>query len=264
MECKKITILSYIKMDLYRSIFTWRFFAGILGVFLVMIIATFEDINLDSSVVYIFYLVTYGMIFLMTYIFCTFVYGGCFCEDYENKYISIQVIRGSLKQYVLSKVLIIFFTSILVMTFGILIYILFIRYALNTPWIKVNDNMYEDLMHTGGFRNILKRQQFILYYILYGIQAGALAGILSLISSYVSLYIPNKLLLVTVPSMSFYFLNQFISRMGFPFYSIFDAKNTMCNNYVLSLFCTLGITLVCLMCMYYAIYKKIKGRIKNE
>ena len=53
--------------------------------------------------------------FLIAYSFCAFPFAGVYPEEQEHKYIRYNVIRGSLKSYVLSKTTVIYISSLSIM-----------------------------------------------------------------------------------------------------------------------------------------------------
>ena len=59
-------------------------------------------------------------------------FAAVFCEDLENKYLRYSIGRGNLKKYVLSKVIVIYVSSIITMILGTLLFIMYLR--LQLPW----------------------------------------------------------------------------------------------------------------------------------
>lgn len=260
----EIKLYNYIKIDLYRAFCSWRFVVGVLGVFFTLVIATFQSIKSYVSVIHIYYIIVYGMPFIITLIFSTLPYAGCFCDDFENKYISIQIIRGKASQYVFSKIVVIFISSIITITLGTFLYVCFLRCL--APWVS-NESIYEYALTSGGFRTILKRGYFIIYYILFGMQFGILAGILSMIASYISLYIYNRLLVLSLPIMSFYFIDYFINLIfgegTYNLNAVFSGSMNIWDNDLYSFLFALIIGILSLIIIYILTYRKIERTIEN-
>lgn len=63
---------------------------------------------------------------------CASAFAAVFCEDLENKYLRYSIGRGNLKKYVLSKVIVIYVSSIITMILGTLLFIMYLR--LQLPW----------------------------------------------------------------------------------------------------------------------------------
>lgn len=69
---------------------------------------------------------------MIAYAFCASAFAAVFCEDLENKYLRYSIGRGNLKKYVLSKVIVIYVSSIITMILGTLLFIIYLR--LQLPW----------------------------------------------------------------------------------------------------------------------------------
>lgn len=61
--------------------------------------------------------------FLIAYSFCAFPFAGVYPEEQEHKYIRYNVIRGSLKSYVLSKTTVIYISSLSIMILGSVLFL---------------------------------------------------------------------------------------------------------------------------------------------
>lgn len=69
---------------------------------------------------------------MIAYAFCASAFAAVFCEDLENKYLRYSIGRGNLKKYVLSKVIVIYVSSIITMILGTLLFVMYLR--LQLPW----------------------------------------------------------------------------------------------------------------------------------
>ncbi|WP_142413834.1 hypothetical protein [Hathewaya massiliensis] len=259
----KITF-RYIKMDLYRSICSPQFLVAILGVFLTMWFGVAKR-HAERSVFDTYRMIMYGMPFMLTIVFCAFPYAGSICEDYENKYINLEVIRGGLGAYVLSKVVVIFLSAVITIVIGTILHSLARR--CNLPWIDPN-GFYKNEIIYGGLKGILKNGNYLLYFTLASMQFGIIAGVFSVFSSYISLYISNKLLLFSVPIMTYYFIDYFIGAIfgenAYNLHVIFGVNTPICKSDLLSFLLPVGIGALCIFILYWAMYIKIKRRMQNE
>ena len=61
---RKLNFLDYLRVDMRRAICSWKFLVGIIGVSIVMYIASMEGIASDTNVVYVVWLIVYGMLLL--------------------------------------------------------------------------------------------------------------------------------------------------------------------------------------------------------
>lgn len=266
MFIKQNSLLQYLKMDFYRSLFSWQFLIGIFGVVCIMFLAIFENNQLDTSVLYVYAMVVYGLPFMTVHIMCAFPYATSFCEDWENKYFHLEVVRGKLGYYICSKVVVIFLTSVLTLVIGSMIFVCVLHLFL--PWIMQQDSIYMGYLETGGLTQFLRSQNFILFFLLSSVQYGLLSGILALLASYVSLFISNKLLILAVPAIGYYFIENFMSvllgKNTFDLILLFDSSYSLFSNDLLSYIFSVGISILSVVIFNFLIYKRIKGRMQNE
>lgn len=259
-------LFNYLRMDFNRSIFSWQFVIGIFGVVGVMFFAILDDIELNISIVYVCALVLQGVPVMLSYIFCAFPYASCFCEDKENKYFNLEVIRGKLSFYTCSKVIVIFLTAIITMTLGLLIFVTILHTFL--PWITVENSVSQTLLTVGGLHKILQNDHYYLYYLLSGIQQGILAGILSLFGSYLSLFIRNKLLIWSVPVIGYYFfeilLLEIFGEKSIGLVDLFNSVNRLWTDDLISYLFTVGIGICLAVIFYIFIYIRLKGKMQFE
>lgn len=204
---RKVNFLNYFKVDLFRAFSSWRFLVGVFGVVLAMYIASLEGIASDTNVIYVVWIVVYGMLFMISLIFAAFPVSGFFCEDFEQKYINMLISRGNLKSYAISKILIITITAAITMMLGMVIYVSLLH--MKIPWFDAEDSICQSALSLGGFRSILAQKRYIVYFALFGFQYGILASVLALLAAYVSLYINNRLLTLSIPFMSFYLITYY-------------------------------------------------------
>ena len=187
----------YIAIDMKRAFCSWKIIVSILGICLVMGIASLETRIWQLSVLNSYYYVIYSMPFLLTLIFTTFAFGNCFCEDIEHSYIRFQVIRGNLQLYVISKVIVISLSAVFTMMMGMLLFVLVLR--MNFPWIDLAEGTFETLAEYGSFRLFLENGNYIVYFIFCGIQYGLLAAVLAVAAALFSLLYHDALFVLSVP-----------------------------------------------------------------
>ena len=150
--------------DLCRAFESRRILIAIIMVIVILVIASFEGISFSEDVLYTFSIVMYGMPAMIILIAGTFAYGDSICSDIEHKYMNNVILKSSLREYVLSKMLVIFITAIITITIGILCYVGILHFFM--PWVQINGNQYEFLMQSGSFRYFLSKKMFILYFLL--------------------------------------------------------------------------------------------------
>lgn len=264
---RKVKMLDYLKVDLLRAMWSWRFLTGILGVCLVMYIASLEGIASDMNVTYVVFLIVYGMLFMISFVFSAFPFAGCFCEDFEQKFAYSQIERGNLRSYAAAKVIAIMVVTSITMMLGMVLYVSLLH--LKLPWFSETDSICQDALTLGGFRVILKKRWYCLYFALFGLQYGILAGILALLAAYVSLYINNRLLVLSVPFMSFYLISYY-SRTLFgdleklDFIYIFNATYNIWDNDFLSFGYAVLVGLISMIILGSLIFARLKRKMNDE
>ena len=97
--------------------------------------------------------------------------------------------------------------SALTMMLGMLLYVSLLHIQL--PWIQEEEAICQSALSLGGFRWILERKWYFLYFAFFGFQYGILAGILALLAAFISLFVNNKLLTLSVPFIGFYFISYY-------------------------------------------------------
>ena len=99
--------INYLRTDFRRLGKSYRWLAGIVGVVAILFFSLESVLfqkGLENGNVLSTYVYSTNMTgFLIAYSFCAFPFAGVYPEEQEHKYIRYNVIRGSLKSYVLSK-----------------------------------------------------------------------------------------------------------------------------------------------------------------
>ena len=192
-------------------------------------------------------------------------YSTGIAEDIENNYFHLLIIRGyNVKCYTLAKCITIILSAIVTMIVGTLCFIMLVKIKL--PWIAGSDSTYETLSIAGGLRCFLLSENFILYYLLFALQYGILAAILALLSALISLYVNDKLLILTIPLISFYIIsfyaNAIFKNNIADLYNIFNASINIWNNDLLSFLYAIGIGSVSSVILIFLINRKLERGFK--
>ena len=141
------------------------------------------------------------------------------------------MIRGNLRSYVFSKMLVIFISSVLAMGIGITCFA--VCCAVSMRWLDEGTGEY--ILQFGGYRYFLEHGHYLLWFLLYGIQWGMLAGILSMAATFCSLFLTNKMLVYSVPVLLYQILTEFGAdsfrrAAAFDPRVIFDARYNIWNS----------------------------------
>lgn len=203
------------------------------------------------------------MPFLLTLIFTTFAFGHCFCEDIEHSYIRFQVIRGNLRLYVISKVIVISLSAVFTMMMGMLLFVLVLR--MNFPWIDLAEGTFETLAEYGSFRLFLKNGNYIVYFLFCGIQYGLLAAVLAVTAALFSLLYHDVLFVLSVPLIVRYLIQYYSDLL--PGYdqlnpnAIYDISYNVWDHDWLSFAYAGGVSVLAIVLLGMAIFQMIKRQV---
>lgn len=196
----------YFFTDLYRAFFGKRFLISIAGVVLALLFSLQGAESMSVSVLYVFLLATYGVGAELSLVFGAFCYGTSFAEELENGYAKYSVIRGNVGKYVGSKLVVIFLSSVAVMTVACGVFPL-ICLLFGLPWSDVDTLQQYAVV---SYRGLLENGHYLLWFLLYGGQWGIFVGCMSVAAAFFSLYVSNRLLVLAVPIL----LSQVMTDLG--------------------------------------------------
>lgn len=249
----------YLLTDIGRVFIKKETYMGIIGV----TVALFFSIsgNIQTTVISNFLYGTYGVGFLLSFVFCAFSYGTVYSDELETCYIRYSVVRGGLKRYVISKTAAIFLSSVLVMAAGCGVF--GILCSLHMPWGDIQ--IYRELAEYGGYAWLVEEKRYVLWILAYGLQWGLLAGSLSQIAAFVSLYITNRLLVLTVPVFCYQVITELSAKLTeknsmWSIQSVFDARYRMFGDDGKMFLWALGISLCTSALLCGASYIRLKNR----
>lgn len=213
----------YLYADWKRIIKNYSLYAACIGV-AASLILSLEDMGFtNNSVLSTYFFATELSGVMLAYIFCAFPYATVLCEDLENQYIRYQIIRGSLRKYVLSKVMVIYITSVITMVMGTILFLLLCR--IQGPWADWQVNDY-GVQLEGCYSGLIKSGHYMGYCILYSFQLGLLAAMLSVLAAFLSLFISNKVTVLIIPILIYQILLGVSGPKYFNVY-IFRAYNKL-------------------------------------
>lgn len=249
----------YLLTDIGRVFKKKETYIGMLGVAAALFFSISSD--LQESVISNFLYGTYGVGFLLSFVFCAFSYGTIYSDELETYYIRYSVIRGGLKKYVISKTAAIFLSSVLVMVAGCGVF--GILCSLHMPWADAQ--ICQELAEYGGYAWLIEEKKYVLWILAYGLQWGLLAGSLSQIAAYVSLYITNRLLVLAVPVFCYQIITEFSAKLTeknsmWSIQSVFDARYRMFGNDGKMFLWALGLSLCITAFLCGASYIRLKNR----
>lgn len=223
---------AYFRMELERLFCKKEFYFSILGIVLILFLSANDGMgNIGDSVLSAVLLSSYDASFLIAFSLATFSYGTAFVDELEYNYANYLMIRGNIRSYVFSKMLVIFISSMVAMGAGITFFS--VLCSVNLPW--ADEGILEYILEFGSYSFCLVHENYLLWFLFYGTQWGIFAGILSMAAAFCSLFLSNKLLIYSVPVLLYQMLielgaDSFRSIAMFDPCIIFDARYNIWNS----------------------------------
>lgn len=250
----------FLSSDLKRLFKGYALYVSIIGV-AVSLFFSLERIGLVNDDVLSTYNFATNMSGMMiAYVFCAFPYATSLCEDMEYHYIRYGIARGSLKKYVLSKISVIYVTSILVMVLGSILFLLLCR--TQGPWVNSDSDSFKDAMMGGLFGGLIKTGHYALYCVCSALRLGLLAGVFSALAAFLSLFITNKVMVLVLPVLVYQVLLENTSENpGIFSISTFRGPYTPFEQDWQSLLFIFSLSLGLAALLGVGIYKKLKTRL---
>ena len=152
----------YVKSSLKYIFIPTHIVVGIIGVVGAYYFSLFQMMSIEGSVLDVFVSSLYFIPFILALTFAAIPYVGVICEELENGYIYLCILRGDLRAYVISRVLGIEISAIITILIGSFIFILSVKYRL--PWVDTNSVIYQTILEQGCFQEILKNNQYVTTY----------------------------------------------------------------------------------------------------
>lgn len=255
-----------IKSDLVRAFTSLEFWISIPGVLAVLLSGALDSGFGRNTVIHVLWYSTDIVQFLLVMVFGAMPYAGAVCEDLEYGYIHWIIIRSSLKDYCVSRVITVLASSVCAYTSGMMLFTVILK--TRCEWFDEYDSVYQSAVNSGSFRTILQGDHFYLYAFLFSLQMGMMIGMLSLISVCISLYITNKLLVLSIPVMAYYFITHYLAAV-FPkniFFNpdyIFAGKKNLFHNDMLSFAYAVLMMLLFSACLTWLIYLRLRRRLNG-
>lgn len=193
---------------------------------------------------------------LIAYTFCAFPFATVYTEDLEHRYIRYSMIRGNLKSYVLSKTVVIYLSSVLVMLAGTLLFLILCRTHL--PWAVHEPESYNAVC----YKSLLESGQHLLYCVMTSLHLGVIAGALSSVAAMCSVFISNRAFVLAIPLVLFRILLSV--RIGpHGFYNIYSlyAYNKYFSQDWMNLLLVVAISMLPLLPSIFGSYQGLKRKL---
>lgn len=189
----KAGLINYVGMDLRRAFFDWKCPAAVGSIYLLLL---YSD-NLTISIVdRIRWMVGNRTFIVVALMLAAAPYAASLCDETEYKYSMQAVLRGSEGMYYISKVLVTFFSSALVMFCAFLLDAVTYYCQYGLPG---GQELEEHIRANPAYVNCLASGNYIGYVILIGLQLAALAGSMAVIGLVCSVFVQNRMLVYAFP-----------------------------------------------------------------
>ena len=236
------SFMCYFRADICRLGKSYRWLVGIVGVALALVLTLESDLFsgrlLNGNVLSTYLWSSFATESIIAYSFCAFPFAGIYPEEREHHYMRYNVIRGNLKSYVLSKTVIIYLSSLIVMVLGTLLFLFWCR--TQVPWM---DWMQDDygIVLTGAYADTLIQGHAILYCGLYAMHMGLIAAAFSNLAALCSVYVSNTVLIYIIPAL----LLKISAQVNFNGYNVVNLCPTskICTNDTVNLMLCIGISI---------------------
>lgn len=256
-----IALIRGIRNNFIRCFKGYRFIFGILGIIGVFILSLL-DYKAEIRVIHVFVDSFQTITFLIAIMFCSLPYASSLCEDLENNYYRQELARHKLSIMILSKAVVIFFSAVLTMFIGSLIFTFLL--GLRYEWGILE--YYGDLLL--DISDMIKNNQLVLYVAVTAYKIGTLYGVLALLSTLISLFVKNKLIVYAAPAIVWYLIVDLSRKLPekplyLEIYCIFSPDHNVWNNEWLTLLWSNLVALILAMFLTVFIYIRFKRMVAN-
>ena len=200
---------SLLSVDLYRSIFSLRFFLSVCGVALVMFLTVFKLLSNDVLNLLGVGIGGSGTLILIVCILPIFPYATVYATEWEEQATGFWMVRTGIRNYSLCKIFASALTGFLTVAIGLLLFVLIM--LVNMPLFSSSStgDAYEVLLLSGS------PVKYLFYFIAHHSFTGALIAVTAL---WVSTFVPNKFVAVAAPLVLSFVAQLITTTLDIPQY----------------------------------------------
>lgn len=196
------TLFGCIKMDFKRVFHSYNFWLAILFVVLIRFVSIANVDFKISSLMYVFDIARSSDLKLLIFPIAALPFASSFCSDWDNKYIRPTVVRASIKQYSLSKVIAVFISSALVVMIGTGIFMFITTFLLSNP--EPSPAQLENYANSASFGQFVVRGQYFLYIAVHSFIESFYFAFYAVVALAISTLIPNIFVTLAAPLIAHY------------------------------------------------------------
>lgn len=234
-------MIRMLRSDVLRMISSHRLPKGIIATCIILMVSLLEDRIFDVDVLYTFEVIMCGIPAMLVLIAGAFGYADSIYMDIKNNYYRCQLMRASLHRYIFSKVIAIFVSSTMILTFGITLFAFIMH--LFVPWCDEDSMSYYVASNYSCFKCFLTNHHYLLFFFLSGFRYGLLSGILSVLSAYASLFARNRMIVFAFPFIGRYLcdlITMFLTSK-YTLYDIFWEQHVGWKSPAFTIFILIGL-----------------------
>lgn len=253
----------YWKAEWYRCLTSWEFWISIIGIAGTYFITSYISPVGGISVYETYYLHWWKSFGMLVYLFGTFSYAHSLREDMETGFYDQAIARGSLTHYVRTKCVVCFGAACFVQIVGTISFCLLYRF--HCPWIREGNDAVQAMARIDCFKSLIGEQTILFYFLCSSAMTGLLSGLLALLSMWCSLFFKNRMFQLTIPLISFYFLENVLTEWNedWSIYDIFISSNSFFSVWWKDVMLTVLVTGILFVLLFWAIYYKVEREEKK-
>lgn len=206
----------YIKCDFIRVFRDYKIYLASIIISIIMNMSVDGNRSDFKSTLAEFQSIATSKYMMIIFVVCAAVYACCLVDDLETQYIRYQIVRGKMSDYVISKSLTVFLSSVFTVVFGVILFVAFNSFFKPMTEPDAFEQVY--VQYTCFFNERL----ILIWFVVWGIRFGILAGILSLAAMLTSLFITNKMFVLAMPALIYELMLEIATELGKFDISIFN------------------------------------------
>ena len=231
------TFFNLLNGDIQRSLFSFRSLGAVISYVLITFITLFDEFPYFqsgyTSVTYIYQLIQ-NLDFHIIYVLIGTIPGALlFCNDWDNRFFRLSVVRSTKRKYAISKVIACFFSAICIIAaceISVLI-------LLGAQFPLVNDLSPLNV----GIYNEIAKKSVVLYWGIKILFEGLCAGFLSVFALWLSTKITNIFVVLATPLLAYYLFSTISFALNTPAWlniSYLSKGYVLINDNLLFSFCS--------------------------
>ncbi|MDO4340539.1 MAG: hypothetical protein Q4C91_21035 [Eubacteriales bacterium] len=223
-------MVDVIKTDFGRALKSWRFPLAVVLMFLVWELNSKRFVH-SQDVLYLFVHVWGRSITpLLAMVVTSLVYVSSYCEDVENHFLRYCIKRTGIRKYIMSKLLVVFCTSFMVVVLGSILFI--VRQRIDLPLAAADSITVQNFKPESCFGWLLP-EHTAAYMAVQLFMDGLYCASMSMLALALSTFVRNSHAVFALPFLLNYFFMFLFSRLApeFPMLYVEQIYNSAISTY---------------------------------